>query len=93
MSNETRRVITRDCRSDGKGALSKSGLVGGTKVKLFYDMFNFLALYYGSDNKVIIQLDLKDKFIRYKMKDRMLNKDNAQKILDGYNAVKLENNK
>ena len=53
-----------------KGAISKSGMINEVKVKLFYDMFVFLSLYYGSDNKVIIKLDLKDKFIKYKMINR-----------------------
>ena len=50
-----------------------------------------MSLYVGSDNKVIIDLDLKDKFVKYKMKNGQLNKATAQKILDGYNVIKLAN--
>ena len=86
--SKSRLGVNSECFGSGQN-FSRSGLVPRHKVKLFLKMFNFMSLYVGSDNKVIIDLDLKDKFVKYRMKNGQLNKATAQKILDGYNVIKL----
>ena len=71
-------------------SFSESELVPEHKVKLFLKLFNFLSLYYGSDNKVIQALGL-NKAVKYSMIDKKLNKKTAQKILDAYNEIKKLN--
>lgn len=65
-------------------------LIQKSKIKLFYDMFTFLSLYYGSAIAARKAIGVKAASVKQKMIEGYLNTSDAKKILDGYNLIKKE---